>query len=156
MVQEATMAPYEEKAGLSPSAVAEPEVKIKPFLSVKNVLFATDFSATSDAALPYATAICRRFGSTLHLFHALSEASLLMMTGGVDYVSMGTIYDDAEDEARQRLEQICAPLEGIPHHTYVRHGQVWNALAPILAENDIDLIVLGRSNHDEQARQSCD
>ena len=115
------MAPYEEKSGVSPSAVAEPEVKTKPFVSVKNVLFATDFSATSDAALPYAAAICRRFGSTLHLFHALSEASLLMMTGGVDYVSMGTIYDDAQDEAKERLEQICARLEGIPHRSYVRH-----------------------------------
>jgi len=68
---------------------------------------------------------------------------LLMMTGGVDYVSMGTIYDDAEDEAKQRVEQICAPLEDIPHRSYVRHGQVWNTLAAILAENDIDLIVLG-------------
>ena len=137
------MAPYEEKSGVSPSAVAEPEVKTKPFVSVKNVLFATDFSATSDAALPYAAAICRRFGSTLHLFHVLSEASLLMMTGGVDYVSMGTMYDDAEDEAKERLQQICARLEGIPHRTYVRHGQVWSTLARILAESDIDLIVLG-------------
>ena len=66
-----------------------------------------------------------------------------MMTGGVDYVSMGTIYDDAEDEAKQRMEQICVPLEDIPHRSYVRHGQVWNALAAILAEHDIDLIVLG-------------
>src|SRR5438045_9703370 len=133
MVQEATMAPYEEKSGVSPSAVSEPEVKTKPLLSVKNVLFATDFSATSDAALPYAAAICRHFGSTLHLFHALSEASLLMMTGGVDYVSMGTIYDDAEAEAKQRVAQICVPLEDVPHRRYVRHGQVWNTVAPILA-----------------------
>jgi nucleotide-binding universal stress UspA family protein len=143
MVQEATMAPYEEKSGVSPSTVAEPEVKSKPFVSVKNVLFATDFSATSDAALPYAAAICRRFGSTLHIFHVLSEASLLMMTGGVDYVSMGTIYDDAQNEAKERLEQSCARLEGIPHRTYVRYGQVWSTLARVLAENDIDLIVLG-------------
>jgi len=137
------MAPYEEKSAVSPSAVAEPEVKTKPFVSLKNVLFATDFSATSDAALPYAAAICRRFGSTLHLFHVLSEASLLMMTGGVDYVSMGAIYEDAQDEAKERLEQICARLEGIPHRSYVRHGQVWSTLTRILAENDIDLIVLG-------------
>src|SRR5579872_3745608 len=69
---------------------------------VKNVLFATDFSATSEAALPYATAICRHFGSTLHIVHVLSDPSLLMMTGGVDYVSMSTIYEDAHTEARDR------------------------------------------------------
>lgn len=137
------MAPYEDQPGVSSSAVAEPGVKVKPLVGVKNVLFATDFSATSDAALPYAAAICRRFGSTLHIFHVLSEASLLMMTGGVDYVSMGTIYDDAQQEAKERLEQICARLEGIPHRTYVRFGQVWNSLAPILAQSNVDLIVLG-------------
>ncbi len=112
-------------------------------LSVKNVLFATDFSATSEAALPYATAICRRFGSTLHLAHVLSDAGLLMMTGGVDYVSMGTIFEDAENEAKEKLEQISSRFETIPHRIYVRHGQVWKNLARILEENEIDLIVVG-------------
>ena len=91
-------------------------------LSVKNVLYATDFSATSEAALPYAAAICHRFGGTLHLVHVLSDAGLLMMSGGVDYVSMGTIYEDAENEAREKLEQISLHFDTIPHHTYVRHG----------------------------------
>jgi nucleotide-binding universal stress UspA family protein len=112
-------------------------------IAVKNVLFATDFSATSEAALPYATAICRRFGSTLHTAHVLSDASLLMMTGGVDYVSMGTIYEDAHTEAGVKLDQISARLEGIPHRNYVRHGQVWKNLAGIIDENQIDLVVVG-------------
>lgn len=112
-------------------------------VSVRNILFATDFSATSEAALPYAAAICRRFGSTLHAAHVLSDASLLMMTGGVDYVSMGSLYDDAQSEAKARLEQISCRLEGIPHRCYVRHGQVWKNLAGIIHENEIDLIVVG-------------
>ena len=116
----------------SPSAIA-----------VKNVLFATDFSATSEAAFPYAAAICRRFGATLHAAHVLSDASLLMMTGGVDYVSMSTIYEDAHTEARVKLDQICARVEGIEYHNYVRHGQVWKNLAGIIDENQIDLIVVG-------------
>lgn len=112
-------------------------------LSLKNVLFATDFSATSEIALPYATAVCRRFGGTLHAVHVLSDAGLIMMTGGVDYVSLGTLYDDAHAEATERLEKLTASLAGIPHRSYVRHGQVWNNLAPIIEENQVDLIVLG-------------
>jgi nucleotide-binding universal stress UspA family protein len=112
-------------------------------IAVKNVLFATDFSPCSEQALPYATAICRRFGSTLHTAHVLSDASLLMMTGGVDYVSMSTIYEDAHTEAKEKLDQISDRLEGIPHHNYVRHGQVWKNLAGIIEENQIDLIVVG-------------
>lgn len=133
------MAPYQEMPGVSPSAVAERSA----FVSLKNVLFATDFSATSDAALSYAAAICRRFHSTLHLVHVLSDASLLMMTGGVDYVSMGTLFDDAQEEAKQKLEEISARMEGVAHRSYVRHGQVWGNLEEITRQNQIDLIVLG-------------
>ena len=112
-------------------------------LAVRNVLFATDFSATSNAALPYATAICRRFGATLHTAHVLSDASLLLVTGGVDYVSMGTIYEDAHSEAKEKLDQLSARFEGIPHRNYVRHGQVWKNLEAIVKENEIDLVVVG-------------
>jgi len=112
-------------------------------IPLKNVLFATDFSPTSEAALPYATAICRRFGSTLHAVHVLSDASVLKMTGGVDYVSMGTIDEDAHMEAKEKIEQLASRIEGIPHRTYVRHGQVWKNLANIIEENEIDLIVVG-------------
>jgi nucleotide-binding universal stress UspA family protein len=119
------------------------EQKIPTRLSVKNVLFATDFSPTSESALPYAVAICRHFGGTLHNAHVLSDASLLMMTGGVDYVSMSTIYEDAHTEARAKLDQISAEIAGIKSHSHVRYGQVWKNLAEIIQENHIDLIVLG-------------
>jgi nucleotide-binding universal stress UspA family protein len=119
------------------------EKKATHALSVRNVLFATDFSAASEAALPYATAICRRFGSTLHVAHVLSDVNVLMMTGGVDYVSMGTIYEDAHTEAKEKIDQIASRLEGIPYHSYIRHGQVWKNLATLIDENEIELLVLG-------------
>jgi nucleotide-binding universal stress UspA family protein len=137
------MALSEAKLEENKSARAESQGSQTTALSVKNVLFATDFSATSEAALPYATAICRHFGSTLHIAHVLSDASILMMTGGVDYVSMSTIYEDAHTEAREKLEQISGRLEAIPHRNYVRHGQVWENLAGIVEDEKIDLIVLG-------------
>ena len=126
-------------------AVADREIspKLVSAVSVKNVLFATDFSATSEAALPYATAVCRHFGSTLHTVHVISDASLLLTTGGVDYVSMGTIYEDANTEAKEKLDELSDNFAGIPHRNYVRHGQVWKSLASIIEENEIDLIVLG-------------
>lgn len=114
-----------------------------PAVSVRNVLFACDFSPTSEAALPYAVAICRHFGSTLHLAHVMSDAGLLMMSGGVDYVSMGTIYEDAHSEAKEKLERIAMRVGEIPHRCYVRHGQVWKSLAEIVETGEIDLIVVG-------------
>ncbi len=137
------MALIETKIEDKNASVESQVTKKTAAISVKNVLFATDFSATSEAALPYAAAICRRFGSTLHTAHVLSEASLLMMTGGVDYVSMSTIYEDAHSEAKEQLDQIADRVEGIPHRQYVRHGQVWKHLAEIIDENQIDLLVVG-------------
>ncbi len=112
-------------------------------ISVKNVLFATDFSPTSESALPYATAISRRFGGTLHVAHVIPDSSLLLMTGGVDYVSVGTLYEDAHSDAQEKIQRITSRLGGIPYRTYVRHGQVWTNLASIVKENAIDLIVVG-------------
>src|SRR5579864_7273582 len=137
------MALVEAKVEEKKSARTESQGTQTTALSVKNVLFATDFSATSEAALPYSIAICRHFGSTLHIAHVLSDASILMMTGGVDYVSMSTIYEDAHTEARETLDQVSGRLEAIPHHNYVRHGQVWENLAGIVEDEKIDLIVLG-------------
>ena len=134
------MALDESKLGTRPAVW---ELIEKPALSIKNVLFATDFSPASDAALPYAASICRRFHTTLHLVHVVSDTSLLMMTGGVDYVSMGTIYDDAHAEAKEKLDQISLCLEDIPHCNYVRHGQIWKNIAAIIEENEISLVIVG-------------
>ncbi|HUA16789.1 MAG TPA: universal stress protein [Verrucomicrobiae bacterium] len=135
------MAPVDTKSEAAPSVVGLGST-LSP-VSIRNILLATDFSATSEAALPYAAALCRRFGSTLHLAHVLSEATLLMMSGGVDYVSMGTIYDDAEAAAKEKLEHVAARLEGIEHRSYVRRGPVWNSLTGIVQRYPIDLIILG-------------
>jgi len=87
--------------------------------------------------------VCRHFGSTLHIAHVISEAGLLLMTGGVDYVSIATIYEDAHTEAKEKIEQLAACLERIPHRTYLRHGPIWKNLSSIIEESKIDLIVVG-------------
>lgn len=138
------MALVEAHLEVVPSATAERKATVpSSAIGLKNVLFATDFSASSEAALPYAAAICRHFGSTLHLAHVLSETSMLLVTGGVDYVSMGTIYEDAHTEAKEKLDEIANRLEGIPLRSYVRHGQVWRNLNGIIDDNQVDMIVLG-------------
>ena len=124
----------------SQTAVAEQSTSA---LSLKNILFATDFSETSESALPYAIAISKHFGSTLHVAHVLSDTGLLLMAGGVDYVSMGTLYEDAISEAKDKLSHMAEGFGAVPYRTYVRHGQVWKNLAEIVSDAGIDMIVLG-------------
>jgi nucleotide-binding universal stress UspA family protein len=120
----------------------EPSVPVSA-ISVKNVLFATDFSPTSEAALSYAAAVCHHFGSTLHVVHVISDANILMMTGGVDYASVGTIYEDAHTDAKEKIADIAARCQSIPCRSHVRHGQVWKNVDEIIAAEAIDLIVVG-------------
>ena len=54
------------------------------------------------------------------------------MTGGVDYVSLGTLYESAHPEALEKLQQVTARLLKISHRTYVRHGQVWANLSEMV------------------------
>jgi nucleotide-binding universal stress UspA family protein len=136
------MTPVETKAEVANETLSAAISRLSS-VSVRNVLFATDFSPTSDAALPYATAICRRFGSTLHTVHVLSDAGILMMAGSGAYVDLGTICHNTQNEARERLAQISDRVKGMPCRNYVRHGRVWNNLAAIIEENNINLIVVG-------------
>lgn len=121
-----------------------PETEKRPTaISLENVLYATDFSATSESAFPYATAICRAFGSTLHIAHVFSDTTLMIMTAGADNISYEALYDDARTLAQQKVDQIATRLGEIPNRTYVRHGVVWENLSEIVASNKIDLIIVG-------------
>ena len=41
-------------------------------VALDNVLFATDFSPASEAAMPYAEAFARRYGAALTVAHVVS------------------------------------------------------------------------------------
>jgi nucleotide-binding universal stress UspA family protein len=114
----------------------------KHWISVNNVLYATDFSAISEAAFPYAGAIARRFGSTLHIAHVVSDAEVFM-PGAVDYVSVGKLCEEAQCEAKEKIDAIVERFGDIPCRTHVGHGRVWTNLQETIAANQIDLIVLG-------------
>jgi len=42
---------------------------------LKNVLYLTDFSESSAVALPFAVAIARNYGATVHALHVLTPGS---------------------------------------------------------------------------------
>ena len=54
------------------------EVTSHAGISLRNILFATDFSEASEAALPYAAAISRHYDSQLHVVHIMSPASYIV------------------------------------------------------------------------------
>jgi nucleotide-binding universal stress UspA family protein len=118
------------------------EEKLESVVAIKNILFATDFSEVSEAALPYVTALSLRYGSTVHVAHVLPEATFVRPSP-VDPALFGSIYEEAHSGAQEKIQRLSGRLRGFPHETYIRHGRVSDVLSEIIREQEIDLLVVG-------------
>ena len=116
--------------------------KLETGVEVKNILFATDFSAISQAALPYVTALSVRYGSTIHVAHVLPP-SVLLRPGAPDPAVMGSIYEEVHSAAQEKMQHVAQLLRGFPHKTYVRHGDVVDVIRELIVDQEIDMLVLG-------------
>src|ERR1700733_5339719 len=108
-------------------------------IALKNILFATDFSPYSNEALPYALATARKYEARLYGAHVIPSDEYLFM--GPDcwpaHLQQG---EQLRQEAAARLEE---QLRGVQHETLFGTGDVWKVLSRLIAEHDIDLVVVG-------------
>jgi nucleotide-binding universal stress UspA family protein len=118
------------------------EERIGTEVAIKNILFATDFSPASEAALPYVTALSLRYGSMLHVAHVIPDP-LVVGLGAPDPAVMGAIYEGVHSTAQERIQQLGNRLKGYAHQTYIRHGRVADEIAGLIESQNIDLLVLG-------------
>ena len=110
-------------------------------LALKKILFATDFSPVSEAALPFAVAIARRFESRIQAVHVLSIAEVQPMFDAGPMV-MESAFNRAEQEMGKLLSS--EAFEGVPHDGMVRSGmEVWSEIEALIQAEKIDLVVLG-------------
>ncbi len=110
-------------------------------LALKNILFATDFSACADAALPYAAALARHFGSKIWLAHVLQEEPRL----GIPLDSLPDVYDDAHNRAEREMSRVMRSdlLKGIPTESVMRRGAAAEVLDRVMESQKADLLVIG-------------
>jgi nucleotide-binding universal stress UspA family protein len=108
--------------------------------SVKNILFATDFSPCSQAAIPYMCAIAEAYGSTIHVVHVLTPEPMLELL-----LDISPELDADRDVAQSMLKAQLAgkPFANIPSTATAVRGPLWDVLAASIEEMSIDLIVLG-------------
>ena len=107
---------------------------------LKNILFATDFSPCSNAALPYALSVARRHRATLHAAYVMpTDADLLFMSPE----SWVAVAEEDEKRIQGYIKQLEGQMQEVPHHLLAPRGKVSGALTQIIQERDIDLVVLG-------------
>ena len=116
------------------------EVKNDIRVAINNILYLTDFSQPSEAALPFAVAIAREYQAKLHAFHALIPAVYSYTTPETAAATL----DAQEEDAQANMQRVDAQLAGLAHETTVeRSTGVWPGVEAAIKEHAIDLIVVG-------------
>jgi nucleotide-binding universal stress UspA family protein len=85
---------------------------------VRNILYLTDFSEPSEAALPFAATLARGYGAKVHALHVLVPAAYVYMTPGLTAVAI----EAAEEDAQIEMQRVESQLAGLVHRTFVERG----------------------------------
>lgn len=107
---------------------------------LKKVLFLTDFSGPSDAALPFVISIARNYGATVNALHVLMPAPFIYTTPELGDAAVAADEEFAQSEMRKLDSQ----LLGASHETNVEWSPaIWPVVERSIDEDEIDLIVVG-------------
>jgi nucleotide-binding universal stress UspA family protein len=114
---------------------------VEKSITFKNILLATDFSEVSRQALTYAAAIARANNAQLFVVHVLPPEPWIPVPLDPTPLSL----DPGRRQAKTFLRELAADttLTGLRHTEIVTRGLLWNALAELIEQEGIDLLVLG-------------
>jgi len=117
-----------------------PTTQVSTSTKVKNILYLTDFSEPSEAALLFAATLARGYRAKVHALHVLIPAPYVYMPPGLAAAAI----EVAEECAQTEMQRVESLLVGLEIKTLVERGiEVWPAVRRAIEEDNVDLIVLG-------------
>ncbi|MBV8116288.1 MAG: universal stress protein [Silvibacterium sp.] len=107
-------------------------------LQFNTIVVATDLTDTASAALRYAKAVALRHKSVLIVVHVIDPVSYAFPEGIPEYAA-------ADQAAREELKKIEEETRqhGIPIHSVVETGIVFERILQAVEDHNADLLVLG-------------
>jgi len=122
-------------------ATVHAPVVSRPVASLKNILFATDFSEPSMKAFPFVATLAKKFGSTVFACHIITPTSLVSAAPQ----AAPYLYEAEHNAATKELDTILhsSQLDGITTKALLSSGILGDALLEEIAQNNIDLVVTG-------------
>jgi len=114
-------------------------VQARTRITLKNILFATDFSAASDAAAPIAIQIARRYGAKVYGVH-VNRFDDYTAAAPEAWAAMA---DAAEKETKEDAGRLNEQLQCIEHEVVIGEGNIWEVVSNLIKEKEIDLIIMG-------------
>jgi nucleotide-binding universal stress UspA family protein len=118
-----------------------PVQKASVRLTFENILFPTDFTGASDAALPFALAIARWYGAKLIVAHAVPPPVPLTIPLEPIPLEMDAQWQEAQGLVDRRVHS--DRLQGTRNAVVLEQGRIWSVLSDVIRRHSVDLIVLG-------------
>jgi len=114
-----------------------PTVTAPTLVRFQNILFATDFSLSSQAAVPFAYGLAHRYGAELHTVNVLFHQPFVEAAAPAP--------EQIQNAAKQRLAAFMAPtaFQKIKHEELIEVGEVPEVISRLVRKNHMDLIVIG-------------
>jgi nucleotide-binding universal stress UspA family protein len=115
-------------------------------LTLKRVLFPTDFSELSLHALGHAKSFAEAYKAELHVIHVIDEACQYWMAMGPNSLPAGPPPDELVTAAKQEIEKFVhehIAASSVSVRTEVLIGRPFMEIIRYAREQTIDMIVLG-------------
>jgi nucleotide-binding universal stress UspA family protein len=110
-------------------------------IQLKNIVFATDFSQTAMAAIPFAAEIAQRFGANLFAVHAKTPENYALPTTEI----WPMVNAQLEQDTKELKETLRNRFPNIQSEVLTADGGVWAVVEAVAQEKQADLIVVGTS-----------
>jgi nucleotide-binding universal stress UspA family protein len=107
--------------------------------TLKNILFATDLSSTTENVMPRVLKIAERYGATICALHVIQPDVYPLLPPDA-WPEMAREAQSFRQNRRAELEQ---QLQRCPHEVIFRPGKIWPTISELIKEKHIDLVVLG-------------
>lgn len=123
------------------STPATTATSIIPAVGFDRIAFATDFSESSMKALPLATALARKFGSTLFVCHIVTPTPLAV--GAPEAAPY--LYQAETESAARALDDILKveDLRGLKTKSLMPAGPLADELQAVIEQNRLELVIAG-------------
>jgi len=109
-------------------------------VSLKTILFATDFSDASEKAVPFTAALARKHQSKVFIAHVLPEPQPAVTRPGISERD-----ERIRTEAANQIQDFAnaALFKTVPHEEMLLEGSCWSTLEQVIEDKGIDLVILG-------------
>src|SRR3984957_6643280 len=104
----------------------------------RNILLASDYSASANLAMPYAAGMARSFGATLYAMHVQEPINYALPPGTWQGLEL-----TREMEEKFLVEAVRRDFPDVRPHVLHADGVVWRAIEAAIRKHAIDLVVVG-------------